>query len=51
MVQTINLDANNNIIISVGGIVSYGEDYSFYPQIIVDKLNTEGKFANDLFFK
>lgn len=51
MVQTINLDSNNNIVISIGGIVSYGEDYSFYPQIIVDKLNTDGKFVNELFIK
>lgn len=51
LINSINLDSNRNIIISIGGIVDYSEDYSFYPQIITDKLDEQGKFINDLFVK
>ena len=51
LINSINLDSKNNIIISIGGIVNYSEDYSFYPQIITDKLDEQGKFINDLFVK
>ena len=51
MVNTINFDSNNNVIISIGGLAKYEEtDNQFFPQIIIDKIDANGKFINDLFF-
>ncbi len=52
MVNTINFDSNNNVIITIGGLAKHEEtDDLFSPQIIIDKLNPEGKFINNLFIK
>lgn len=52
IVQTINLDSNKNVILSIGSLLEYGgSDSSFNPLIIIDKLDGKGNFINDLFSK
>jgi hypothetical protein len=53
-VNSISHDIDNNLIITIGAKTCKGEpvtDDLFIPQIIVDKINENGKFKNDLFFK
>lgn len=51
-VNSISLDSDNNIIITIGGVIRREEKVNeFYPQIIIDKLGSDGKFINDLFIK
>lgn len=52
-VGLISSDANGNIIIAIGSFCcqAYDTDSGFIPQIILDKLNSNGVFENDLFNK
>lgn len=52
-VGLISSDNNGNIIIAIGSFCcqAYDTDSEFKPQIILDKLNSNGTFENDLFTK
>lgn len=49
-INTLNIDENDNIIISIGHD-SYSRrfDTEYIPQVIIDRLNKDGKFENNLF--
>jgi hypothetical protein len=46
-VQSVKLDSDRNVIFSIG--TSDVTDISFNPLVIIDKLDKNGKFVNDLF--
>ena len=50
-VNTLHIDKNDNVIISIGAETYYirESESNFAPEIIIDKINGEGVFINDLF--